>query len=57
MRNLELIGGPLDGAMAEDDESLREGDNVLVEGDNGELAVYTLHLGLLEFNAPITFGT
>ena len=58
MRDLELIGGPLDGAHAEDNERLKDGENILIEDENGGAgAVYTVHHGALEFNAQLTFGT
>lgn len=56
MKEIELIGGPLDGAHAEDDDRLVEGQNVFVHDDNGVGIIYTVHDGCLEFNSRLTFG-
>jgi len=56
MKEIELIGGPLDGAHAEGDKILKDGENILIEDDEVGGAVYTVHDGVLEFNAGLTFG-
>jgi len=56
MKELEFIGGPLDGARAEGDKPLKDGEHILIEDDEGGDSVYTVHDGVLEFNAGLTFG-
>jgi len=57
MKDIELVGGPLDGAHAEEIGLISEGQNIFVQGEDGTEIVYTLHNGLLEYNSHLTYGT
>lgn len=56
MNEIELIGGPFDGACAEDGGELSEGDHIVIETDDWPKVIYTLQEGCLKFDASLTFG-
>ena len=56
MKDVELVGGPYDGALAETAATLHEGDWIVVENDHASGAIYTMHGNVLLYDSEKTFG-
>ena len=56
MKEIELIGGPFDGAVVADNDVLVEGDHIVVEPDYSIKAFYVYQHGLFEFDSWLTYG-